>query len=93
MDTNSSALLSPARRLGHVQLLAGPLNDLELGNSLQELEAIAESITMPDESVNLNIAGGDGELQSHYLAYGDLHAQQGRNPRLADVDRMPANYL
>jgi hypothetical protein len=93
MDTNSSAPYVPRRRLGHGPLPAGALNDLELGNGLQELKAVAESIPLPNESVNLNIAGGHSELQSHYLAYGHFHAQQGRNPRLADVDRMSANYL
>jgi hypothetical protein len=93
MDTNSSALYIPGRRLGHGQLPAGALNDFKLGNGLQELKAVTESIPMPDESVNLNLTGGHSELQSHYLAYGNLHAQHGRNAGLADVDRMPANHL
>jgi hypothetical protein len=43
--------------------------------------------------MNLNLTGGHGELQSHYLAYRYLHAQHGGNPRLANVDRMPSNHL
>ena len=74
MDINSSALHIPGRRLGHGQLPAGALNDLELGNGLEELKAVTESIPMPDESVNLNLTGGHSELQSHDLAYGNLHS-------------------
>ena len=38
--------------------------------AFQELKAVTKSIPLPDESVNLNLAAGHGELQSHHLSKG-----------------------
>jgi len=74
------------------EVAAGASNNVLCGAGLDELEAVAESVSLPNQGVNLNVAQGQGEFQANHFTDGDFCLQDGRNSRLADVHGVTPNH-
>jgi len=89
-----SCLISQMSRrcLGHSQLPTGALNHLKLRNGFEKLKSVAEGISLPGKSMNLDVARGQRELQSDDLSDPYFIAEHGGDSRLADIHRVSAHH-
>ena len=74
------------------EVAAGASNDVLCGTGLDELEAIAESVSLSNQGVNLNFSERHREFQANHLTDGDFCLQHGGNSRLADVHGVAPNH-
>jgi len=74
------------------EVTASTSNNVLCGAGLDELEAVAESVSLPNQGVNLNVAQGQGEFQANHFTNGNFRLQDGRNSRLADVHGVAPNH-
>ena len=77
---------------GGPQVAAGAANHILRGTDFHELEAIAEGVSLPNQSEHFDFAVRQRELQANHFADRNFDAQQGRNSRFADVDGVAANH-
>jgi len=54
------------------EVTAGTANNVLCGAGLDELEAVAESVSLPNQGVNLNLAQGQGEFQANHFTDGNF---------------------
>jgi hypothetical protein len=69
--------------VGEGKLAAGPVNNVVGGGGLHELKTEAESVALPSQSKNFNLAQGQCEFEANDFAQGNFIAQHGRQARLA----------
>ena len=74
------------------QVAAGSPNDILRFGGLQELEAVAEGVSLADQRVYFHRSMRQGEFHSNHFVQRDFLPQHGGNAGLANVDGVPANH-
>jgi hypothetical protein len=83
----------PTHGLGNGEFSAGTADHILCFGGLQELKAIAESVTLADQGVHFHFSMRQGEFQTNYFVQLELLPQHGGDSGLADVYRVATNDL
>ena len=75
----------------HLKQAACAPNDALGRGGFDKLEAVAEGASLPDKGVDIDVAGRKGEFKANYFADWDFDSEDGREARLADIDRVTAD--
>lgn len=73
------------------ELAAGASDGILFGDGVDELKAVAEGASLANCRQNVDVAGGQGELEANDFPDRNLGAQHGGNAGFADIDGVAAS--